>query len=327
MGDHDKLFKRAFSVPRHAAGLIRTMLPAALVARMDLSKLQLVPGSFVDRRLRHRHADLVFRVPIDGKTAFVYFLFEHQSKPDALMAFRLLTYIQRLWSAILRDEPKRETLPIVVPIVIHHGKSGWTKARTLHDLVEGLDEMPELRAMVPNFEMIIDDLARVDDPSLLARPLETFPKVTLWMLRDARTIDALFASLAPWAEEFRKLLAPNRDPDDIGTVLGYLWRVAGDVPFETIRDKFIEVIPEVEAAMASPAEQLIQKGRQEGEERGLKKGHLEANRTMLSRQLQLRFGALEPEVEAWIAEGSPEELERWLELFATAESLDAVFAD
>ncbi|RLB45035.1 MAG: hypothetical protein DRJ42_30815 [Deltaproteobacteria bacterium] len=177
MGDHDKLFKRVFRVPRHAAGLIRTMLPPALVARMDLSKLKLVPASFVDPELRERHGDLVFRVPIDGKMAFVYFLVEHQSEPDAMMAFRLLTYIQRLWATILREDPKRETLPIVVPIVIHHGRGGWTKARTLHELVEGLDEMPELRAVVPNFEMIIDDLVRVDDPALLARPLEAFAHV------------------------------------------------------------------------------------------------------------------------------------------------------
>ncbi|RLB55351.1 MAG: hypothetical protein DRJ42_06460 [Deltaproteobacteria bacterium] len=330
MGDHDKLFKRVFRVPRHAAGLIRTMLPAALVARMDLSRLELVRASFVDPELRERHGDLVFRVPIDGKMAFIYFLVEHQSEPDALMAFRLLTYIQRLWAAILRDEPTRKTLPLVVPIVVHHGRGGWTKARTLHELVDGLDEMPELRAFVPNFEMIIDDLIRVDDRALLARPLEAFPKVALWVLRDARTIDALFEGLRAWHDEIQTLVASSRDLEDFESVMRYILRVSKDVSFETIRDKFIEVIPEVEAAMASPAEQLIQKGRQEGVQQGLKKGRQEgrqeANRTMLARQLQLRFGALGPEAEARIAQGSSVELEGWLERVITADTLDAVFA-
>ncbi len=147
-------------------------------------------------------------MPIDGKMAFVYFLVEHQSEPDAMMAFRLLSYIQRLWAAILREDPKRRTLPIVVPIVIHHGNSGWTRARTLHELVEGLDEMPELGAFVPNFEMLIDDLIRVDDEALLARPLDAFPKVALWVLRDARTIEALFESLPPWADQLHLSYAP-----------------------------------------------------------------------------------------------------------------------
>jgi len=327
MGDHDTLFKRAFSVPRHAAGLIRALLPAALVARMDLSKLELVRASFVDPELRERHGDLVFRVPIDGKMAFIYFLVEHQSEPHPLMAFRLLTYIQRLWAAILREDSKRKTLPLVVPIVIHHGRGGWNEARTLHELVEGLDEMPELRAMVPNFEMLIDDLVQVDDRGLLERPLEAFPKVALWVLRDARTIEALFESLSPWADEFRQLLAPDRDPEDTGTILRYILRVAGDVSFEAIRQKFIEVIPEVEAAMASPAEQLIQEGEERGLKKGRQEGRQEANRTMLARLLQLRFGALGPEDEARIAKGSPVDLEGWLERVITAETLDAVFAD
>ncbi len=338
MGDHDKFFKRVFRVPRHAAGLIRTMLPAALVARMDLSRLELVRASFVDPELRHRHADLVFRVPIDGKMAFIYFLFEHQSEPDALMAFRLLTYIQQLWAAILREDPKRKTLPIVIPIVIHHGRSGWTKARTLHELVEGLDEMPELGAVVPNFEMIIDDLVRVDDEALLARPLEAFPKVALWVLRDARSIEALFERLGAWHSEIQQLVAPSRDFEDFESVMRYILRVSKNVSFETIRGKFIEVIPEVEAAMASPAEELIQEGIEKGERRGLKKGEerglkkgrqegrQEANRTMLARLLQLRFGVLGPKVEARISEGSPEKLEGWLDRVITAETLDGVFA-
>ncbi|RLB44833.1 MAG: hypothetical protein DRJ42_31160 [Deltaproteobacteria bacterium] len=107
--------------------------------------------------------------------------------------------------------------------------------------------------------------------------------------------------------------------------------MAGDVSFETVREKFIEIIPEVEAAMASPAEQLIQEGEERGLKKGLKKGRQEgrqeASRTMLVRLIQLRFGALGSEIEERIAEGSPEELERWLELFATAESLDGVFAE
>ncbi|RLB44832.1 MAG: hypothetical protein DRJ42_31155 [Deltaproteobacteria bacterium] len=224
MGDHDTLFKRVFSVPRHAAGLIRAILPPAIVARMNLNKLELVPASFVDPELRHHHADLAFRVPINGKIAFIYFVVEHQSEPDALMAFRLLTYVQRFWAAILRDDSTRKTLPIIIPIVVHHGRSGWTEARALHELIEGLDEMPELRAVVPNFEMLIDDLVRVDDAALLARPLDALPKVALWMLRDARTVDALFESLHVWAKELGLLLAPGRDPKDIASLMRYLLR-------------------------------------------------------------------------------------------------------
>jgi predicted transposase YdaD len=66
MGDHDTLFKRAFGVPEHAAGELRSVLPAAVVDRLDLDSLELLPTSFVDQEMVHRHADLLFRAPLAG---------------------------------------------------------------------------------------------------------------------------------------------------------------------------------------------------------------------------------------------------------------------
>jgi predicted transposase YdaD len=95
MGDHDTVFKRAFSVPAHAAGEVRSVLPASAVAHFDLSALELVPASFIDAEMAHRHADLLFRAPFDGQPAYVYFLLEHQSTVDALMPFRVLEGLER----------------------------------------------------------------------------------------------------------------------------------------------------------------------------------------------------------------------------------------
>lgn len=48
---HDALFKRTFSQVEHAAGLLRAVLPAEVVPRIDWATLEQVPGSFVDARL------------------------------------------------------------------------------------------------------------------------------------------------------------------------------------------------------------------------------------------------------------------------------------
>jgi len=327
MGDHDTLFKRAFSVPQHAAGLIRTMLPAAVVARMDVNALELLPASFVDAEMAERHADLLFRAPIDGRPAYVYILIEHQSAPDALMPFRGMTYIQRIWASVLRNEPERRTLPIVVPVIIHHGRTGWTGPRTLHEMVDGLEDVPELAPLVPNLELLIDDLVEADDAALLSRPLDPFPKVALWVLRDARTVEALFESLRAWGKELERLVAVDRDPQDIQAILRYILRVAGDTSFETVRQRFIEVTPAIEAAMASPAEQLIQQGLEQGLQKGRQEGLEQGNRKTLARLLRLRFGALGSEAEARIEEASGQDVERWLDRVVTAGSLEAVFAD
>src|SRR5688572_22478854 len=106
MGDHDSLFKRAFSVPAHAAGELRSVLPEALTKELDLSTLKLEPASFVDEEMKHRHADLLFSASIAERPGFVYLLFEHQEKPDDVMPWRVLTYQQRIWAALLREEPQ-----------------------------------------------------------------------------------------------------------------------------------------------------------------------------------------------------------------------------
>lgn len=58
MGEHDAFFKRIFSNPVYAAGELASVLHPELVAALDLSKLVLVPGSFVDEAMQQRHTDL-----------------------------------------------------------------------------------------------------------------------------------------------------------------------------------------------------------------------------------------------------------------------------
>lgn len=331
MGDHDKLFKRAFSAPNHAAGEIRSVLPEAVTDRMDLEKLRLVPASFVDAEMTERHADLLFCAPIDGEDAYVYFLFEHQSASDPLMTSRILGYMVRIWDRIVREDPDRRTVPIVVPIIVHNGTQPWTGPVRFHELVDWLEAFPDLVPLVPDFELRIDDLAALDDEALRKRPLGAFAKLSLWALRDARSVERLLGAVRGWSHLFQELVRTDPRREDIQVLLGYIRRASGDLSYELVRDTFIEAIPEVEANMASAAEELIQRGREEGLQKGLqkglRKGRGEANRTTLSRLLGLRFGALDADTEARIGDGNTGELERWLERMMTAETLDGVFAD
>lgn len=52
---HDALVKAILAHPEHAAGALKAVLPAALVAQLDFGTLALCPGSFVDETLRHSH--------------------------------------------------------------------------------------------------------------------------------------------------------------------------------------------------------------------------------------------------------------------------------
>jgi predicted transposase/invertase (TIGR01784 family) len=100
---HDRFFRRVFSDPEHAAGELRTVLPAALVARLDWPSLRLLPATFVDPALAELRADLLFSASVGGREVLVYVLLEHQSSVEPFMPLRLLGYQVRIWG----DEPAR----------------------------------------------------------------------------------------------------------------------------------------------------------------------------------------------------------------------------
>ena len=221
MGDHDALFKRIFAVPAHAAGELRSVLPPEVVEVIDLSRLELVSGESVSDHMQQRYADLLFRAPLrepgdDGQLIHLYVhvqlhvLAEHQSQPERLMPLRSVEYKLGLWRQLLREDPTRKTLPPVITLVVHHGPGGWTAPRSLHEMVEGLDRFPMLAPYVPDEQLLIDDLAFVDDAALRARPLLPVPKMAVWLLRDGRNVDALLAHIHAWKDVLTQVL--REDP-------------------------------------------------------------------------------------------------------------------
>ena len=87
---HDAFFKEMLSRPEHAASLLQQILPARVAARIQFDSLAPCAGSYVDEALKERHSDLLFSVPINGRPALIYILFEHQSlagiRPDSSLS-------------------------------------------------------------------------------------------------------------------------------------------------------------------------------------------------------------------------------------------------
>jgi hypothetical protein len=201
-------------------------------------------------------------------------------------------------------------------------RSGWTAPRRLHELVDGLAEQPALARFVPDLELVVDDLPSVDDDVLRGRPMPPFPKVALWLLRDGRSIEAFLAHLARWGDELDRLAREDPNPEDIALVVRYILRVAGEAPFDLLRERIAQAAPTFEEPMASAAEQLIQQGIQQGVQRG----HVDTLRNTLVRLLRVRFGAIDENVQRQIDDASPATLERWIERVVTVANANDVFA-
>lgn len=339
-GSHDSLIKWTFSNVRYAAVELRAMLPPALLAKLDLSTLQLRPGSFVDRDLRQSHTDLLYSVQLASRQAYIYLLLEHQSDPDGSMPFRLLAYLVRVWQDHLRRAERGSgtalPLPLIIPLVVHQGPNGWTKARHFHELFDPeLLQVEGVANLVPSFSFLLDDLVQQSDAALLARArdqAELLVSLALWALRDARSRERLLNSLLQWAPIMQAAGQSDEGSEALATLWGYFFMVTPDLSEHDFAQALSAALPDSQGPiMATLAEQWMKKGRAQGLakglEKGLEKGLNQGRRDTLARLLELKFGPTPDWAQTRLTAASREELARWTERVLGAESLEAVFAD
>lgn len=337
---HDLLFKRTFSDPAHAVGVLTSILPPPLVQRLDLTDLRLETGSFVDQALTERHSDLLYSAPIiGGRRALLYLLFEHQSRVDPMMAYRLLRYMVRIWEHWLKLHPRSRKLPVVVPVVLYHGPRPWKTSRRLSDLF-GLEEPATLDALpfIPEFQWQLDDLSIISSAQLRARSLTALGGLVLNLLKNAAHVPDLAQELVDWAGAFKQVI---QAPDGLATLealIRYIAQVSSPGTLEELEEQLGPLVgQEFEETVMTAAQELIQRGRQQGFEEGVEEGiekgieqgearRIEKERHLLLRLIQQRFGGPTPEAVARVEAADGDQLSLWIENILVADSVGALLA-
>jgi predicted transposase/invertase (TIGR01784 family) len=92
---HDKFFRMAMADKRTSREFFETHLPPDIRCLIDLNQIELEPGSYINDLRQESITDMLFSTEINGHRAYLHLLIEHQSRPDALMPFRILKYIAR----------------------------------------------------------------------------------------------------------------------------------------------------------------------------------------------------------------------------------------
>jgi predicted transposase YdaD len=312
---HDAIFKAAFEQPEHAAALFRANLPAAIVDTIAWATMVHVAGSFVATDLFDYHSDLLFSVETRDHVRR-YLLLEHQSTLDTAMPLRVFFYIGLTW--VRHYKQNTGLIPPVLPLLVSHATSGWTAPRVLHDVLAlHPSTTVELTPLVPNFQMVVDDLAHQTNEELDARALPAFPKLTLWLLRDARHARRLLDNLPFWARRFREALLAPHGIESVHALVRYITLVNEHVSWEEFRATIHQHAPEAEEATMTIAEQLIAEGRAKGRTEGRAEG--------LHKQLTLKFGEVPLEYQARLVNASLVELDVWIERVLSATSIAEVF--
>jgi len=266
---HDAAFKSAFQRKELACDFFRHYLPENIAKHINFDRLELVNKSYVDEKLKEKHSDIVYKTEISGKTALLYILFEHQSRSDFRMAFRLLCYMANIWKEYLDQNPGAKKLPVIIPTVLYHGRRKWTAPLKFSEIIESGEKFS---LYLPEFTYTLTDLSGYEDDSLIGG---IALKPVLYMFR--HIYDRDFDSAARTVTDMMIML--RNEPDFLTFLewfLRYLYHARTEKK-ETLKKIIDREINRLnmkgakEMAM-TVAEQIKNEGMKQGMELGVKQG-------------------------------------------------------
>jgi hypothetical protein len=209
-------------------------------------------------------------------------------------------------------------LPVVIPVVLHHGARGWTTARSIAAL---LDADPALLAALGDrtlaLRILVDDLARIEPARIVARSQLAIVALALGILRDVRTL-SLDDLIARWSEPISAVARAQG-----ASALRVFVRYVSEVRKIERRGEWIDAIRrhagrDVEEVVVTLFDNL----RAEGEAKGRAEGEAKGRAEVVLKLLALKFGPLDEATSASIGASSIDELDRIAERILTATSLD-----
>jgi hypothetical protein len=205
--------------------------------------------------------------------------------------------------------------------VLTHDESGWRFPTHFHALFDLSSDSP-LSRFIPCFEVVVDDIRKVDDEALRERNLPQAAAVTLWLMRDARSPERLLATLAAWGPELDQIV--RSDSELRVALVSYILQVAGQLAFEAMLAQLATISPQTSEIMLTIAEHHEQKGREEE-----RKKQANTTRQLLRKLLVRDYGPLAEATEKRLDGASLDQLELWFDRAVSGEcrALEEILAD
>ncbi len=296
---NDKYFRSTFGEVGFAKDFLSNYLPKELVDIIDMDTLESQPTSHITSDLKDQFSDLLFKVDIMNREGYVYFLFEHKSYQDRMVIFQILKYMIAIWEAKIKEdlEEKKEAnisytgdldIPLVIPLVVYHGKYEWNVRKTLGEMIPNYMYLPgSIKKYVPDFEYMLSDLGFSDN----AKDLDKDNSLIIRALEKAR-----YASKDEILDIFKEVVITytqrkDRDMVDhhvVETTI-YILSTRDDISREELYSIAGQISEEGGELVMSGAEKLQVEAREEGIGIGIEQGKQEGLRESIRRILLRRF--------------------------------------
>ncbi|MDR3109170.1 MAG: Rpn family recombination-promoting nuclease/putative transposase [Planctomycetaceae bacterium] len=163
---HDAFCKDKLRNVNTAKKFLEYVLKPTARELLDLDGLEVVSESFVDEELNRSYADVLYRTPVKGRdeSIFIFILIELKTEDDRWTVFQMAKYVVRIWDRTLNDAKDKQLslktfmLPMVIPIIFHHGGSDFTSPTKLIDLVRAYGGC---ESYVLNMECLLCDVTPI----------------------------------------------------------------------------------------------------------------------------------------------------------------------
>jgi len=259
---HDKLFRETWSDLAVAQSFLRHYLPQEVLTVTDLGTLEICKDSFVEKELREYFSDMLYKVRLADAPGYVYILFEHKSYEEKLIHLQLLEYMLKIWQLALKQD-KKTALPVVIPLVLYHGRFPWAGETRLSSLLTGPSDV--LADYIPDFRFVLYDLARFSDEEIKGAVLARVVMLIFKHIFDpdvAEKLPGIFSLM-------RELMEKETGLQYIEAVMRYLFHTIDDMSADQIKAIVEQSLTAKEGDFIMT---LAEKLRQEGFEKGIRQG-------------------------------------------------------
>ncbi len=265
---HDKFFKQTMTDKKKARNLLENYLPLKMLRLIDLEEMELEKDSMIEEELKDVFSDLIYKVKLNDKEAYLYFLFEHKSYPYKKIVLQLLKYIRGIWELKAKQDDQ-EKLPLIIPIVFYHGRQKWNVGLVLSDI---LDDIPdELKGYIPDFKYLIYDFSPYGDQEIIGNiELRIFLQLLRYIFTD---IELFYNKISEIIKLFEELTDKETAMEYFEVVIRYIMNAK-----EGIDEKeLVKIAKEISSERGEEIMTIAEKLRMEGK----KEGKMEIARNML----------------------------------------------
>ncbi len=257
---HDLFMKSVFKDIERAQSYFQHRLPADLIEQIDLSKIQEVPGSFLNEELKTSFADILFEVPLKRlkKSLYLPILLEFKSWKDKYVTIQLGQYI---FSGLGKQVKEGKKPRPVIPVLFYHGKDPW-EYHTHRSLYNDLDD--SLKKYIPEFDYIFDNIQATEESEILMIQAGIWRGIKL-LLKRAWDEEDLMRSASKIFLEIDK-----NDRNLTGTAIVYYYYMI------TNKEKAMEAL--------EPISDIVERGPRNAYEEILLEGYEKAQREKIEEQ-------------------------------------------